>query len=119
MTRPVALTIVTDHGLFGECLASLLVNSDMFVVLGVVQTCEEALKHVEQSPPDIILIDVNLIQPTALTLTQQISQAFPHVRILLLGITEEITEVQAYVEAGAGGYILKNTRFSELVAIRD
>ena len=52
-----------------------------------------------------------------LALTQQLTREFPHVHVLLLGVTEAETEIQAYVEAGAGGYVLKNTPFHELQSV--
>ena len=44
MTQSVSLIIVTDHRLFGECLASVLVRCGSFTVQAVVQTAEEALQ---------------------------------------------------------------------------
>jgi two-component system response regulator DegU len=79
-----------------------------------VQTTEEALKQIQEHLPDVILIDVHLPNTVALTLTQQLTQDFPHVRVLLLGVTEAETEIQAYVEVGVSGYVLKDTLFHEL-----
>src|SRR6266705_609577 len=103
MIQSVSLIIVTDHRLFGECLASVLARYESFTVLAVVQTAEDALRHIRERLSDIILIDVHLPHPLVLTLTQQLTRDFPHVRVLLLGVTEAETKIQAYVEAGARG----------------
>jgi DNA-binding NarL/FixJ family response regulator len=114
MTQPVALVIVTDNRLFGECLASLLTGGEPFSVLRVVPTAEEALRQVQERQPEVILIDVHLPNTTALTLTRRLTQDFPHLRVLLLGVTGAETEIREYVEAGASGYVLKDTPFHEL-----
>jgi len=115
--QSVSLIIVTDNRLFGECLASVLARCESFTVPAVVQTAEEALQQIQEHQSDIILIDVHLPHTMVLTLTQQLTRDFPHVRVLLLGVTEAETEIQAYVEAGAGGYVPKNTPFHELQSV--
>jgi DNA-binding NarL/FixJ family response regulator len=117
MIQSVSLIIVTDHRLFGECLASVLARHESFTVLAVVQTAEEALQQIQEHQSDIILIDVHLPQTMMPALIQQLTRDFPHVRVLLLGVTEVETEIQAYVEAGAIGYVLKNTPFHELQTV--
>ena len=117
MIQSLSLIIMTDHQLFGECLASVLAQCDAFTILAVVQTAEEALQQIQEHQADIILIDVHLPHTTVLTLTQQLTRDFPHVRVLLLGVTETETEIQAYVEAGACGYVPKNTPFHQLQSV--
>jgi DNA-binding NarL/FixJ family response regulator len=117
MIPSVSLLIVTDHRLFGECLASVLTMREAFTVLAVVQTAEEALRQIRERHADVILLDGHLPQPLGLTLTQQLTRDFPHVHVLLLGVTETETKIQAYVEAGAIGYVLKTTPFHELQSV--
>ena len=117
MFQSVSLIIMTDHRLFGECLAAILARHESFTIMAVVQTAEEALKEVRERHSDIILIDVHLPHTLVLTLTKQLTRDFPHVRVLLLGVTEAETKIQAYVEAGAIGYVLKNTPFHELQSV--
>jgi DNA-binding NarL/FixJ family response regulator len=117
MIQSMSLIIVTDNRLFGECLASVLARCESFTVLAVVQTAEEALQQIQEHPSHVILIDVHLPQTMVLALTQQLTRDFPHVRVLLLGVTEAETEIQTYVEAGADGYVLKNTSFHELQSV--
>ena len=93
MIQSVSLIIVTDHRLFGECLASVLARCESFTVLAVGQTAEEALQQIQEHQTDIVLIDVHLPHTMVLTLTQQLTRDFPHVRVLLLGVTEAETEI--------------------------
>jgi DNA-binding NarL/FixJ family response regulator len=117
MIQSVSLIIVTDHCLFGECLASVLARCESFTVLAVRQTAEEALQHIQEHAADIVLIDVHLPHTMVLTLTQQLTRDFPQVRVLLLGVMEAETEIQTYVEAGACGYVPKNTPLHQLQAV--
>ena len=117
MIQSVSLIIVTENRLFGECLAAVLARCQSCTILAVVQTAAEALQQIQEHQSDIILLDVHLPHTMVLTLTQQLTRDFPHVRVLLLGVTEAETEIQAYVEAGACGYVLKNTPFHELQSV--
>ena len=114
MTQSVSLMILADHRLFGECLASVLSKCESFTVLAVVQTVEEALQQMREHQSDVILIDAHLPHTMTVTITKQLTHDFPHVHVLLLGATEAEAQIQSYVEAGASGYILKNTSFHEL-----
>jgi DNA-binding NarL/FixJ family response regulator len=106
--------IVADHRLFGECLASVLARCESFTVLAVVQTAEDALRHMHACPADVVLLDVHLPPTTGLPLVKQLAHDFPRTRVLLLGVTEAETQLQAYVEAGASGCVLKDTPFHDL-----
>jgi DNA-binding NarL/FixJ family response regulator len=77
---------------------------------------EEALKQMRERQADVILLDVQLPSAMALTITRQLAHDFPNGRVLLLGVTEAETEILAYVEAGASGYVLKDTPFHELLS---
>jgi DNA-binding NarL/FixJ family response regulator len=63
---------------------------------------------------DVVLLDVHLPHTMGLTLVKQLTHDFPHARVLLLGVTEAETQIQAYVEVGASGYVLKDVPFHEL-----
>jgi len=114
MPQSVSLIIVVDHRLFGECLASVLARCESCIILAVAQTAEDALKQMLERPSDVVLIDAQLPQAMGLTLTKQLTYDFPHVRVLLFGVMDDETELRAYVEAGASGYVLKDAPFHEL-----
>ena len=117
MSQSVSLIIVTDYRLFGECLATVLARCESFTIMAVVQTAEEALRQIREHYSDVILIDVHLPHTLVLTLTKQLTRDFPHVHVLLLGVTEAEAKIQEYVEAGAIGYVLKTTPFHELQSV--
>jgi len=117
MIQSVSLIIVTDYRLFGECLATVLARCESFTIMAVVQTAEEALRQIRERYSDVILIDMHLPHMLVLTLTKQLTRDFPHVHVLLLGVTEAETKIQEYVEAGAIGYVLKTTPFHELQSV--
>jgi DNA-binding NarL/FixJ family response regulator len=85
--------------------------------MAVVQTAEEALRQIREHYSDVILIDVHLPRTLVLTLTKRLTREFPHVHVLLLGVTEAEAQIQEYVEAGAIGYVLKTTPFHELQSV--
>lgn len=117
MSQSTSVIIVVDHHLFGDCLAAVLTQCTHCTVLALVQTPEEALHHMQAQPVDVILIDEQLPQATALPLTRQLTHDFPTTRVLILGATECEARIQESIEAGASGYVLKDTPFDQLQAV--
>jgi YesN/AraC family two-component response regulator len=65
----VKVSIVEDDKHFREGLVQLINSSSQFRVLHSYPSAEEALKHVAQFPPDIVMVDIKLPAKMALTLS--------------------------------------------------
>ncbi|HKK66082.1 MAG TPA: response regulator transcription factor [Clostridia bacterium] len=74
----------------------------------------EGLTHL--GAPDIILMDIELPGMSGIEATTEIKRCFPEVAILILTIFEEQEKILNAIQAGATGYILKNSKPGELVA---
>ena len=79
-----------------------------------------AMKEAVAQSPDLVLMDVGMPQMDGVTVTRLILALQPGVRVLALSLHSEPQIVQAMVEAGARGYVLKEDPFPELLrAIRE
>jgi len=114
MSPTISLMIVEGHQLLGACLGSVLANMDQFMVFDVAHNKEEALNKVRERQPDVVLIDRDLPDEMALTLTAQLTRDFPRVSVLIFGLVEVAADIREYVEAGARGYVLKNASIDNL-----
>jgi two-component system nitrate/nitrite response regulator NarL len=114
MSHTISLMIVEGHQLLGACLGSVLANMDQFMVFDVAHNKEEALNKVRERQPDVVLIDRDLPDEMALTLTAQLTRDFPRVRALIFGLGEVAADIREYVEAGARGYVLKDASIDNL-----
>ncbi len=86
----------------------------------VLKTFSSAEPFLESFPlltiPDIVLMDIGLPGINGIEATSRIIEKYPETSILMLTIFEEEDKILSAIQAGATGYILKNTDPGELVA---
>jgi DNA-binding NarL/FixJ family response regulator len=115
----IRILIVDDHQMFIDGVKALLVNEKEIKVLGEALNGEAVLKLLEQVDVDIVLLDVNMPEMDGIEATKLIRQRYPSVKILMLTMYNNTEFIFGLMNAGASGYILKNTGKSELLdAIR-
>lgn len=97
---------------------SLIVNSSpKFYVVNGYNNCEEAIKHLNQDRPDLVLMDIELpggmngIQGTKI-----IKEKMPHVEIVMVTVYEDSDLVFEALKSGASGYITKSANYLELLS---
>lgn len=84
------------------------------------QNAEEALNAIKKSPPDVILMDINLPGMNGIECTRLIKEIQPEVLIMMCTVFEDSEKIFNALKAGAKGYILKRTAGEKLVeAIKD
>ena len=110
------ILIVHEFPLMCHIIASVLGDEkDINVVGGVVTGVEDALERVKHENIDVILISTQLPEHGSIKLTKLLMQNSPSTKILILGITESRESVLQYIEAGATGYVLKESSLDDLL----
>jgi NarL family two-component system response regulator LiaR len=84
------------------------------VVVGQGSNGQEAIQLCEEHHPDIILMDVLMPVMDGIEATQLISERFPYVKVLVLSSFQDDDSIQAMLQAGAIGYLLKNSSIDDL-----
>ena len=113
----IRLMICEDVKDVREGFRYLLNMEDEIKVVAAYESAEklmEGIKH--QGAPDIILMDIELPGISGIEATIEVKRCYPEVAILILTIFEEQEKILNAVQAGATGYILKNSKPGELVA---
>lgn len=113
------ILLAEDHETIRDGL-KLLVNSqpDMEVI-GEADNGRVAVKLAQQLLPDVIVMDVSMPELNGLQATKRLKQICPQVKILPLTRHTDDGYMQQLIQAGASGYVLKQSKSSELLrAIR-
>lgn len=111
----IRILIVDDQNFTRQALQAILEAEVDFQVVGKATNGNEALKYLEQKPVDITLIDLEMPEMSGLTVTKILGQRFPDTRVIILSSHDDQDSINAAVEAGARGYLLKSTSAQEIV----
>ncbi len=110
------IAMVDDHGLFRESLGRLLESNREFRVVARCASSAEALDALSRIDADVVLLDYDLGDQTALALLNEIRQRWNHLRVLMVtaGLSDAAT--MHVMEAGASGIFLKHNNPDRLIA---
>jgi DNA-binding NarL/FixJ family response regulator len=113
MTR-IRIVIADDHPVFRAGLQGLLSGQDDFQVVGEAANGREAVAMVRHAAPDVLLVDLQMPELDGVHAIQEIRLVAPATRILVLTTYDSDGDILRAVEAGATGYLLKDTPREEL-----
>jgi NarL family two-component system response regulator LiaR len=116
MSENIRVLIADDHHVVRRGLATLLVPRNKMTVVGEATNGREAVELALALRPDVIVIDMLMPELTGTEAIRQIKHEQPEARILVLASFAEAAEVQAAIQAGALGYLLKAAPPEELLS---
>ncbi|MCH6167863.1 response regulator [Pseudonocardia alaniniphila] len=111
----IRVLLVDDHAHFRSGLRALLTSTPDVEVCGEAASGEEAVAAVAARQPDVVLLDLTMPGMGGVAATECIVRASPHVRILVLSMSDDDSSVLAALRAGARGYLLKGAGRSEIL----
>ena len=112
---PVRVLLVDDQALFREALATLLGAHADLVVVGEAGDGDQALRRAAELDPDVVLMDLRMPRLDGAGATARIRAGHPGTRVLVLTTYDTDGDIVRAVEAGAAGYLLKDTPRAHLV----
>lgn len=119
-TESIRVLIADDHPVVREGLRGLISFKPGFEVVGEAEDGFEAVQLAHTLRPDVILMDLEMPRKSGLEAIKEIRAGNPQARILILTSFTEDKKILASLEAGALGYLLKDSSPQELLrAIRD
>ncbi|MDQ2983836.1 MAG: response regulator transcription factor [Actinomycetota bacterium] len=110
----VRVLIVDDHDLFRSGLRNLLEEEGVDVVAEGADGME-ALRHVRELQPDVVVMDLNMPGMGGVEATKRIASLAPLTRVLVLTISDQDGDVLDAILAGACGYLLKDASIQEVI----
>jgi DNA-binding NarL/FixJ family response regulator len=110
---------VDDHVVVRKGIATVLSAEPSISVVGEAEDGEEAVWKAKSLKPDVILMDLVMPCMDGAAATAEIKRCIPDVKIIVLTSFEDNAKIDAAMEAGADGYLLKDVgRHALMQAIR-
>ncbi len=117
--KVIKVLVADDHPPFAKGLVKLLAEEADFKPVGLAGDGEEALALAREHRPDVVVMDIAMPGMNGIEATRRIKKELPEVAVLALSAYGYHPYVLAALEAGVGGYLLKNVPMRELInAIR-
>ena len=114
--KPIQVMIIDDHKMVRDGIKASLAPADEIEIVDEADSKKEALVKIAGHPAlDVAIVDISLGESNGVEITKIIAQTYPNIRILALSMHDEITHIAHMLEAGAMGYVLKNTSMNELI----
>jgi two-component system nitrate/nitrite response regulator NarL len=109
------VVLADDHPFYRQGLSKMLTESGVNVV-AVAGNGWAALRAVEETSPDVVVLDHNMPGMSSEEVTRRLTSCDPPHRVIVLSVSVDEADVMAALRAGASGYFLKDGPVEEVVA---
>lgn len=117
--HPIRVLIADDHPVVRAGLTSMLGTQTELEIVGSASSGEEVLAKLGQAKPDVLLLDLRMHGLSGVETLVAMKRAADETRVIILTSFETDEDIYRAVQAGAQGYLLKDTSLKEMVtAIR-
>ena len=116
---PVSVMLADDHAVVRDGLRALLEGGNDLQVVAVAGNGREAVSEALRLRPDIVIMDIAMPELDGVEATRRIVERSPETRVLILSMYLSAEHIYRALQAGAQGYVLKESAGEEVVdAIR-
>ena len=119
LNETIRIALIDDHTLFRSGIKALLTRQDKYEVVGEAADGLSGVKLVEQTTPDVVLLDLDMPVMNGRAALAQILSSRPEQVVVMLTVSEDSEDLTECMRLGARGFLLKNIHADFLVdAIR-
>lgn len=111
----IQVQITDDHKLFVEGLTRIINESGTAEVIGTACTAASCRRMLDGRLPDVLLLDIHLPDSNGVDLCIDLKKKYPNLKILALTSFGELAVIRRMLNAGAQGYVLKNSMPEEIL----
>ncbi len=112
----IKILLADDHKIMREGLRSLIEKNSQFEIVGEAADGRTTVKLAQELTPDIIIMDIGMPDLNGIEATRRIKAIVPKTRVIALSMYYDKRFVSGMLEAGASGYLRKDSGADELVA---
>lgn len=118
--KDIAVLLAGDHNMVRQSLCFLLEAQSDIGIVGEAETGRQAVQMAKTLQPDVVVMDILMPDSDGLEATRQIRKEMPHAKVLVLSSHGDEAEMDQFTEAGASGYLLKQSPAVDLIkAVRE
>lgn len=111
----IRVVLIDDHPIVRAGIAGMLAQTDGIEVVGEAANGREALSLIERADPDVLLLDLRMPVMDGPELIRELRAQGNNIGILVLTTYDTDADILRATEAGANGYLLKDTSLADLV----
>lgn len=112
----IKVAIVEDNAGICEQLGKVVARDPELMAVCTCRNAESAMRRIPSARPDVIIMDIQLPDGSGIDCTARLKRMLPHCQILMFTVYDETDLIVKALEAGASGYILKDTPPAEILA---
>lgn len=112
---PITILLADDHAIVRDGLCALLENDSALMVVASVANGRDALQKTRELKPDVVVMDIAMPELNGIEATSQIRKQCPATQVVILSIHASGEHIYRAFQAGALGYLLKESAGIELV----
>jgi DNA-binding NarL/FixJ family response regulator len=110
----IRILLVDDQSIILDGLEALIAQNDRFAVCGRANNGREAVQLALEQKPDVVLMDISMPEMDGIEATREVKKRLKQTHVLMLTMYNNADFVRELLDAGASGYLLKNTGRAEL-----
>ena len=114
--QKITVILADDHTVVRQGLRALLEAEEDMSVVGEAENGRQAVQMAKRLHPDVVVMDIAMPLLNGLEATRQVSQESPKSKVIILSSYSDDEYVQQLTDAGASGYLVKQTAAQDLVA---
>lgn len=114
MIATIRVGLAEDHGLVRAGIARLIEDLPDVELVGVAEDGHEAIEMVRIAAPDVLLLDITMPRLGGLGVLARVIVEYPATHVIMLSMHDNEEYVSRALQAGASGYLLKDSDLSEL-----
>jgi DNA-binding NarL/FixJ family response regulator len=112
----IRLLVIEDNRILRDGIISILKPHTDIKLLSEPGKSKNTILKIHKLKPDIILLDLGLRSRNSLSLVEMVKKEFPESKVIVMDLVPVQGDIVQFVEAGASGFILKNTTTDEFLA---
>ena len=109
------ILVADDHQMVRKGIISLLNDNPELEVVAEAADGLEVLSILKKEPIDMVIMDIKMPRMNGIDVTYEVRANYPEIKVLAISMYDEYQYVQSILQAGAMGYILKDTEKDELI----